>query len=200
MLGQLGNRIQHALRAFTPRDQKAVRAAAETFMANPKLNVAEAISQLGVGEALVSTLQEGGVPMPVERTMMSPPRCRMGAITPDERASVKARSPVGAKYDTAINRESAHEMLTRRVATQNEMPGGADAAGDIRPTDSAPASSSSGVAKAESGGVVSDFIWGTKKRQGMVETMAKQAARTVGGQLGRQILRGVLGGILGGKR
>jgi DNA helicase HerA-like ATPase len=95
ILGQLGNRIQHALRAYTPRDQKAVRTAAETFVPNPKINVAEVISQLGVGEALVSTLQEKGVPMPVERTLICPPRCRAGAVTPEERAAVRApRTPV----------------------------------------------------------------------------------------------------------
>src|SRR5262249_8948099 len=92
ILGQLSNRIQHALRAYTPRDQKAVRTAAETFVANPNLNVAEVISQLGVGEALVSTLEEKGIPMPVERTLMCPPRCRMGAISPEERAAVRVQS------------------------------------------------------------------------------------------------------------
>lgn len=115
ILGQLGNRIQHALRAYTPRDQKAVKTAAETFVANPKLNVAQVISQLGIGEALVSTLQEKGVPMPVERTLICPPRCRIGAITPEERATVRARSPVGSKYDTPVNRESAYEILSRRT-------------------------------------------------------------------------------------
>jgi uncharacterized protein len=185
ILGQLGNRVQHALRAFTPRDQKAVRTAAETFAVNPKLNVAEAISQLGVGEALVSTLQEKGIPLPVQRTLMCPPRCRMGAITAEERASVRARSPVGAKYDTPVNRESAYEILSRRNA-------------EAAPT-SYPAPSST-PAPPESGGRFKDFIFGTKRRQGMVETMAKQAARTVGSQLGRRILRGVLGGILGGSR
>src|SRR5688572_21441743 len=185
ILGQLGNRVQHALRAFTPRDQKAVRTAAETFAVNPKLNVAEAISQLGVGEALVSTLQEKGIPLPVQRTLMCPPRCRMGAITAEERASVRGRSPVGAKYDTPVNRESAYEILSRRSA-------------EAAPT-SYPAPSST-PAPPESGGRFKDFIFGTKRRQGMVETMAKQAARTVGSQLGRRILRGVLGGILGGSR
>ena len=116
ILGQLGNRVQHALRAYTPRDQKAVRTAAETFVPNPKLDVAKVISTLGVGEALVSTLQEKGVPMPVERTLMAPPRCRIGAITAEERAAVRARSPVGAKYDTAVNRESAYEILSKRAA------------------------------------------------------------------------------------
>src|SRR5690606_32649351 len=99
VLGQLGNRVQHALRAFTPRDQKAVRTAAETFVANPDLNVVRVISELGVGEALVSTLQEKAVPMPVQRTLICPPRCRMGPITAEERAQQRARSPVGAKYD-----------------------------------------------------------------------------------------------------
>ncbi len=114
ILGQLGNRVQHALRAFTPRDQKAVRTAAETFVPNPGLDVAAAIGRLGVGEALVSTLQDKGVPMPVERTLIAPPRCRMGAITDAERMQVRAGSPVGAKYDTAVDRESAAEMLAQR--------------------------------------------------------------------------------------
>jgi DNA helicase HerA-like ATPase len=189
ILGQLGNRIQHALRAYTPRDQKAVRTAAETFVANSKLDVADVISKLAVGEALVSTLQEKGVPMPVERTLMAPPRCRMGSITPDERAAIRARSPIGAKYDTAVNRESAYEILNKRAAP-------ADAP-------SKPAGTSAGgkpAAPADVSSPLNDFIWGTKRRQGMVETMAKQAARTVGSQLGRQILRGVLGGILGSSR
>src|SRR6476469_4875829 len=114
ILGQLGNRVQHALRAFTPRDQKAVKTAAETFVPNPHLDVAKTISQLGVGEALVSMLLDKGVPMPVERTLIAPPRCRMGSITDAERAHVRAGSPVGAKYDTTIDRESASEMLAAR--------------------------------------------------------------------------------------
>ncbi len=181
ILGQLSNRVQHALRAYTPRDQKAVRTAAETFVPNPKLDVAQVISALGVGEALVSTLQANGIPMPVERTMMAPPRSRIGAITAEERAAIRARSPIGSKYDNAVNRESAYEMLAKRGS----------AAG---PTATTPSSQ-----PAESGSVINDFLWGTKRRQGMVETMAKQTARTVGSQLGRQILRGVLGGILGGR-
>jgi DNA helicase HerA-like ATPase len=195
ILGQLGNRVQHALRAYTPRDQKAVRTAAETFVANAKLDVADVISQLATGEALVSTLQEKGVPLPVERTVMAPPRCRMGAISPEERAAVRARSPIGGKYDTAVNRESAYEMLTKRAA-------GTGAAGPATPAPPAPASASpvSAPPTAEASSPISDFLWGTKRRQGMVETMAKQAARTVGSQVGRQILRGVLGGILGSSR
>ncbi len=186
ILGQLGNRVQHALRAFTPRDQKAVRTAAETFVANPALDVAEVISTLAVGEALVSTLQEGGVPMAVQRTMMAPPRSRIGAITPEERATVRSRSPVGAKYDTPVNRESAYEMLQRAVAPTSPVAPNAPSAPNAP---NAPSTSK-----------VDEFLWGTKRRQGMVETMAKQTARTVGSQFGRQILRGILGGILGSSR
>jgi len=186
ILGQLGNRIQHALRAYTPRDQKAVRTAAETFVPNPKLNVAQVISELGVGEALVSTLQDKGIPMPVERTLICPPRCRMGTITPEERAAVLARSPLGGKYDSPVNRESAYEILSRRaVPGERQVPQPGQAQAEQRSEGSSP---------------LGDLLWGTKRRQGMVETLAKQAARTVGSQIGRQILRGVLGGIFGGSR
>jgi DNA helicase HerA-like ATPase len=183
VLGQLGNRIQHALRAYTPRDQKAVRTAAETFGANPKLDVAEAIGQLGVGEALVSTLQAQAVPMPVERTLMAPPRCRMGTLAPEERAAVRARSPVGGKYDTGINRESAYEILGKRATEKAEA---VQAPATAKPE--------------ESGGMLSDLLWGKGRRQGVVETMAKQAARTASSQISRQLLRGVLGGLLGGSK
>jgi DNA double-strand break repair helicase HerA and related ATPase len=207
ILGQLGNRIQHALRAYTPRDQKAVRTAAETFPSNPKLDVAQVISQLAVGEALVSMLQDKGVPMPVERTLMAPPRCRMGAITAEERTAVRGRSPIGGKYDTAVNRESAYEILNKRAApaaptgARGSQPEPAPRGGGSEPVSPReraqpePSSDTGGV-----GGAVSDLLWGTKRRQGMVEALAKQAARTVGSEVGRQILRGVLGGILGGTR
>ncbi|WP_242106913.1 helicase HerA-like domain-containing protein [Luteimonas aquatica] len=197
VLGQLGNRVQHALRAFTPRDQKAVKTAAETFVANPNLDVAKTIGQLGTGEALVSTLQDKGVPMPVEKTLIAPPRCRMGAITEAERKQTMAGSPVGGKYDQTVNRESAAEKLAARVA-------GADAGNKESALESphkdvrAPAKDSH-----DEGGIgqaVKDAVFGTKRRQGMIETMAKQTARTVGSQVGRQILRGILGGIFGGKR
>ena len=198
ILGQMGNRFQHALRAFTPRDQKAVRTAAETFVENPGLDVAAAIGKLGVGEALVSTLRDvdgaRGVPMPVEKTLVAPPRCRMGAITESERAQVRAASPVGAKYDTRVDRDSAAEMLARK----------AQAAADGANAPAAkPAPSAQGEPVAEAGGfgrAVKDAVFGTKRRQGMIETTAKQAARTVGSQIGRQILRGVLGGMFGGRR
>jgi uncharacterized protein len=178
ILGQLGNRIQHALRAYTPRDWKAVKTAAETFAANPGLDVAGVITQLGVGEALVSTLQEKGIPMPVERTLISPPRCRMGAVRPEERLAVRSRSPVGGKYDTPVNRESAYEILSRRALVKAEA--------------------EQKTVEPENKGKIHEWLWGTKRRQGMVESMAKQTARTVGGQLGRKIVRGLLGGILGG--
>jgi DNA helicase HerA-like ATPase len=194
ILGQLGNRVQHALRAFTPRDQKAVRTAAETFVANPALDVAQAIGQLGVGEALVSMLLDKGVPMPVERSMIAPPRCRMGAITEAERAQVRAGSPVGAKYDTAVDRDSAAEMLAKKAEAATTKAGAPPAKGSEAGTaEGAPPEDGMGQK-------VSEWMWGTKRRQGAVETMTKQVARTVGSQVGRQILRGVLGGIFGGRR
>ncbi|KFN46012.1 hypothetical protein N790_09025 [Arenimonas malthae CC-JY-1] len=189
VLGQLGNRVQHALRAFTPRDQKAVRTAAETFVQNPKLDVARVIGELGVGEALVSMLQDKGVPMPVERALIAPPRCRMGAITEAERALVRSRSPVGGKYDTAVNRESAFEMLAKRAE---------QAAAPEAPAGKAPAPAPQAEAKTPS--KLDEFLWGTKRRQGAVEAAAKSATRTVANGIGRQILRGLLGGLLGGKR
>jgi len=123
--------------------------------------------------------------MPVERTLMCPPRCRMGAVTPEERAAVRARSPLGAKYDTPVNRESAYEILSRRATERQAAESGPNAAESEKTSER---------------GWLGEMLWGTKRRQGMVETVAKQAARTVGSQIGRQILRGVLGGILGGSR
>ncbi|HEY0230912.1 MAG TPA: helicase HerA-like domain-containing protein [Dokdonella sp.] len=183
ILGQMGNRIQHALRAFTPRDQKAVKAAAETFAPNPKIKVVEVITQLGVGEALVSTLQEGGVPLPVERALIASPGCRIGTVTDAERAAVRARSPIGAKYDTAIDRESAFEKLNARAQA-------APADDDAKP-------SAKGDSEAGGGWVdtAKDMLFGTKRRQGMVETMAKSVVRNAGSQLGRALLRGVLGSL-----
>lgn len=188
ILGQLGNRVQHALRAYTPRDQKAVRTAAETFVANPKLDVASAISSLGTGEALVSMLQDKGVPMPVEQTLIAPPRCRMGAISDAERAQVRAGSPVGGRYDTPVNRDSAAEMLARRAGEQA-------ARNDAPPARTAEQDAAQGN---DWGQAVKDAVFGTKRRQGLLETMAKQTTRTVGNKLGQQIVRGILGGIFGG--
>jgi len=177
ILGQLGNRVQHALRAFTPRDQKAVRVAAETFVPNAKIDVEAALTQLAIGEALVSLLSADGVPAPVERVLVAPPRSRIGPITAAERQQLRAASPVGAKYDAPLDRESAAEMLARRAEAAAAAPAPA-------PTREAPRAAPASRAS---------------NRQGIVETMAKQAARTVGSQIGRQIVRGLLGGIFGGR-
>ena len=126
ILGQLGNRVQHALRAFTPAEQKGIKAAAETFRPNPAFKTQDVITQLAVGEALVSTLELGGVPSIVERAMVIPPRSRMGTITPEERQQIMATSPVGAKYAQTVDRESAYEILQSR-ATGGATPGGAEA-------------------------------------------------------------------------
>src|SRR6202047_226515 len=129
VLSQLGNRVQHALRAFTPRDQKAVAAAAQTFRPNPKLDTAQVIMELGKGEALVSFLEGNGVPAMVERVMVRPPSARIGPITPEERKSIMDNSPVKGKYDTTIDSESAYEVLQKRVAGTAASPGGAAAGG-----------------------------------------------------------------------
>nr|MBP7664014.1 DUF853 family protein [Shewanella sp.] len=185
ILGQLGNRIQHALRAYTPRDQKAVKTAAETFVPNPKLVVSDVISQLAVGEALVSMLADKGVPTMVERALIAPPRCRMGPATSEELQQVRVQSPIGGKYDQLINRESAYERLNQRRV--------GNATSDTTST----ASDAQTGQKAEEQGWFSELIFGNKRRQGLAETLSKQAARTVGSQLGKQILRGILGGMLG---
>ncbi len=173
VLGQLGNRIQHALRAFTPKDQKAVRAAAQTFRANPKFDAAAAIMELGVGEALVSTLGEGGVPSMVERTFIRPPQSRLGPVTPAERQAIMQQSPVRGRYDQTIDRESAYEMLK---AKNNSVSALGESLTRSIPTRSAPAARSTG----------SDLF----------ETVAKSVLRSVGSSLGRSIVRGLLGSIL----
>jgi DNA helicase HerA-like ATPase len=180
VLGQLGNRIQHALRAYTPRDQKAVRTAAETFVPNPKIDVAKVISELAVGEALVSTLQDKGIPMPVERAIICPPRCRMGAITDAERQAVLAQSLLGAKYDQEINRESAREKLNARVQ---------ETASPDRSTDKTDKLEK--PAKEEPG-FLQEILFGNGRRQGVIEQEAKYQAR--------KFMRGILGGLLGKKR
>jgi len=182
VLGQLGNRIQHVLRAFTPRDQKAVRAAAETFRDNRALEEAEAIMQLGVGEALVSMLDAKGTPEVVERTLIAPPSARVGPISPQERKAVMAASAFGGKYDTMVDRESAFEMLQAR-AVKGEAESGAGG----------------GLLGALGGILGGIFGKGDKKRMSPVELAARaaiqSAARSAGTQIARQILRGVLGGM-----
>ena len=184
VLGQLGNRIQHALRAFTPRDQRAVRAAAETFRANPKLDVSEAITQLGVGEALVSTLHDKGVPSIVERTLIRPPCSRIGPATAEERQTVISRSPVAARYDQAVDRESAHEVLKQRAERVAAETAAAQEVERARAEEArAEASTAGGGSR------------GGRQRQGPLEAMITSAARSIGSQIGRQILRGVLGSL-----
>ena len=191
VLGQLGNRVQHALRAFTPRDEKAVKAAATTLRTNPKLDVEAAITELGVGEALVSTLDEKGRPTVVERAFVVPPGCRLGPITTDERAALVRSSAVAGAYEKTVDRESAYEKLTARHEAS-----------------APPAAGSAGALPENRGGLldtIGDFLGGTTgprggRREGAIEAAAKSAARAIGSQVGRQIVRGVLGSLLGGRR
>lgn len=180
VLGQLGNRIQHALRAFTPRDQKAVRAAAQTFRANPKLDTEKTIMSLGVGEALVSMLEEGGVPGIVEQTLICPPSSRIGPASDSERAEVMRKSPFAGRYDQEIDRISAHEKLTERM---EQMAAEAEQA-ELE------------LEEAKRQGRVSS---GRGRRQSVGEALAKSVARSIGSQIGRQIVRGILGSVFRGR-
>src|SRR3954471_19177068 len=181
VLGQLGNRVQHALRAFTPKDQKAVKTAAETLRPNPKLNAEKVITELEVGEALVSFLDAKGTPCMVERAFVVPPASQLGPISDPERADLIRRSPVAGKYDAPVDRESAYEKLKGRTAAKPAEP-------------------------AHSSNPMSDVLFGKtgprggRQSQGMVEALAKSAARSIGSELGRQILRGILGSVLGGSK
>jgi DNA helicase HerA-like ATPase len=186
ILGQLGNRIQHALRAFTPRDQKAVRAAAETFRPNPAFDSAKVITEVAVGEGLVSFLEGNGVPGMVQRALIRPPSSRIGSISFDERQEIIRRSPQRGKYDQIIDRESAYEQLTARAAkaTQASQP---------------PAETQPSQPRGTGGWGLPEVLTGTSRRQGILEAMAKSVARSIGSQIGREIIRGVLGSILRGK-
>ena len=180
VIGQLGNRIQHALRAFTPRDRKALRAAAETFRANPAFDTEAAIGELGVGEALVSTLDAKGVPSVVQRTLIAPPRSRIGPLSSEERAEMIARSPLRGSYENVVDRESAFEMLKKRAEELE-----AQRAEAARQEGEAAAE---GKARGRSSG---------RQRQGTVEAFTKSLLRSVGSSLGRSIARGILGSIIG---
>ena len=183
VLGQLGNRIQHTLRAFTPRDQKAVKAAAETFRSNPGLNVTQAIGELGVGEALISFLDSDAKPTPVERALIKPPCSRIGPIDDNERRQAIENSIIFGHYEKVIDRKSAYEILKRKAENIPD-----------------PEKNPSG------------FDWGeiligngnkrrsNRRSQSVLETAAKSAARTIGNEVGRQIIRGLLGSLLGGGR
>jgi DNA helicase HerA-like ATPase len=195
ILGQLGNRVQHALRAFSPRDQKAVQSAAQTFRQNPKLDVEETITQLGVGEALVSLLDATGTPGIVERAFVLPPHAKIGPISPaDRQAAIKASVLYGT-YETPVNRESAAEKLRARVATTAAAPA---PAGTPRPLPGTPAPAQSGGGI---GSTIGSILFGSTgprggHREGVLEAASKSAARS----LGTQIMRGIMGGLFGGKR
>ena len=199
VLGQLGNRIQHALRAFTPRDQKAVRTAAETLRANPSFDTEAAISELAVGEALVSLLDLKGVPSVVERAWILPPKSRIGPVTDEERRVVVQASPVAGRYDETVDRESAYEKLTARTTNRTSN---AERSSPVEPTPrQTPAP---GTSRGQSGSL-NDLIFGHTgprggRHEGMLESAAKSAARSVGSGIGRQILRGVLGSIFGSRK
>ncbi|MBI4165831.1 MAG: DUF853 family protein [Acidobacteria bacterium] len=192
ILGQLGNRLQHALRAFTPRDQKAVRVAAQTFRTNPNLDVEQAISELAVGEALVSMLDEHGTPGIVERALICPPPSRIGPISAGERQTIIQQSLVYGQYENAVDRESAYEKLKAQRTLPEELPRA------VEPMPAAPAPESFRMRTPPP--VVGPRPAYGRPRQTMAEAMATSAARAVGSQLGRQIIRGVLGSILGGRR
>jgi len=192
VLGQLGNRVQHALRAFTPRDQKAVQAAAQTFRQNPKLKVEQVLTELGVGEALVSMLEEDGKPGVVERAKIIPPKSRLGAITPEQRKKIIDSSAIAGHYEKAVDRESAYEKLQARAA---EKTAGA-------PATTASPNAGAGAQQSILGKVGSIFEPTVGPRgaihDSVATTMAKSAMRAAGSQLGRQVIRGLLGGIFGG--
>jgi uncharacterized protein len=205
VLGQLGNRVQHALRAFTPRDQKAVAAAAQTFRPNPKLDTAQVIMELGKGEALVSFLEGNGTPAIVERIMVRPPTARIGPVTPEERKAIIDASPMKGKYDTAIDAESAYEIIQKRLAG-TAAPAGGDTAGG-------------GESILGHLGAIASSIFGTNVHRGRLSTgqliarnvtrsvtdrvvggamadLGKSVGGSLGGSVGRALVRGALGGLL----
>ncbi len=181
VLAQLSNRVQHALRAYTPREQKAVRVAAESFRANPEFSTQDVITQLAVGEALVSTLEEKGIPSIVGRTMMRPPSSRLGPITPDERKTITAASPVIGLYDTLVDRESASEILTKRKAQRTEEREYAEKREEL---EEAASRREPAVPRRRTSG-----------RQSVEETAIKSFTRSVSSRLGTAIVRGILGGL-----
>jgi DNA helicase HerA-like ATPase len=201
VLGQLGNRVQHALRAFTPRDQKAVQTAATTMRANPDVDVVKAIAEMGVVEALVSFLDEKGRPTMVERAFILPPGSRIGPITAEERRQVIKASLVAGHYEQAVDRESAYEKLAAARGGTTTASGGSANSGAATGNPSAPAAQDGGGIAGELGKILlgSTGPRGGRK-EGVLEAAAKSAARAVGSQVGREIIRGVLGGLLGGRR
>jgi uncharacterized protein len=208
VLAQLGNRVQHALRAFTPRDQKAVKSAASTMRANPKLDIEAAITELAVGEALVSFLDAKGRPSVTERVFVLPPGSQIGPITPEQRKALIAGSLVAGVYEKVIDKESAYEKLKGRAAASadhaKDMASEADAAVKTT-TKTLPGQAQAPQQDAGGGllGGLKDVLFGTTgprggKREGLAESAARSAMRSVGSAVGREIIRGVLGSILGG--
>ncbi len=189
VLGQLGNRVQHALRAFTPKDKKAVRATAQTMRENPAFDSEEAIMQLGVGEALVSTLEDGGIPSVVQRTMVRPPVSRIGPATETERNNAIKSSPFAGRYDQEVDRESAHEKLKSRVE-KIEAPKLTQFPTAAQQAEKQHSQASAARAPKPRG----------RQRQTVTEALAKSVVRSIGSSVGRQIGRGILGGILGTRR
>src|SRR5246500_961869 len=200
VLGQLGNRVQHALRAFTPRDQKAVQAAAQTFRPNPKLDTAKVIMELGKGEALVSFLEGNGTPAMVERVMVRPPSARIGPITPEERKAIMDASPVKGKYDTAIDSESAYEILQKRIAgTAVGGAGGGGILGQIGAIVGTIFGTNVPRGRMSTGQLIARNVTRSvtdKVVGGAVADIGKSVAGSVGGSVGRALVRGALGGLL----
>ena len=201
VLAQLGNRVQHALRAFTPRDQKAVAAAAQTFRPNPKLDTAQVIMELGKGEALVSFLEGNGTPAMVERVMIRPPTARIGPITPEERKAVMDKSPVKGKYDTTIDSESAYEVLQKRVAANAAAgtAGGGGILGQIGSIVGTIFGTNVTRGRMSTGQVIARSVTRSVTNQvvgGVVADLGKKVGGSVGGSVGRALVRGALGGLL----
>ena len=200
VLRQLGNRIHHALRAYTPRETKAVRALADSLRPNPAVDAARAVTELAVGEALLSLLDTKGTPAPVERAWVRPPASRIGTLTPAERDAARRASAIGGHYATTVDRESAYEKLKARTVERQQTPPESPAPQETRPRSEPPARP-----PASTSGTLNDLLFGSTgprggRRDGLLESAAKSAARTVGSSLGREIMRGVLGSIFGGGR
>ncbi|MFC7410172.1 helicase HerA-like domain-containing protein [Hydrogenophaga atypica] len=206
VLGQLGNRVQHALRAFTPRDQKAVKATAETMRPKAGLDIEAAITELAVGEALVSLLDPKGRPTETERVFVLPPGSQLGPITPAQRQALLSQSLVAGVYEKTVDRESAHELLRAHAGARGEEAATAETGGVKTPRiPGASGQSGAGAASGGLGQMVNEALFGRTgprggQYDGIVQSMAKSAARSVATGLGRQIVRGILGGLLGGKR
>ena len=203
VLAQLGNRVQHALRAFTPRDQKAVAAAAQTFRPNPKLDTAQVIMELGKGEALVSFLEGNGTPAMVERVMIRPPTGRIGPITPEERKAIMDNSPVKGKYDTTIDSESAYEVLQKRVAgtaaSANGTAGGGGILGQIGAIVGTIFGTNVSRGRLSTGQIIARSVTRSVTNKvvgGVVADLGKSVGGSMGGSVGRALVRGALGGLL----